>query len=404
MKIKCIFILAFILAFSLTACSVEEKTKDGSPDTVESKDEDSYKIGVIVYSNTDQEVLAFREYLESYIEKVFPDVSFLYSSTITSEEEELAFINSACDEGAKGFLSFLTLDLEKEVALCQERGAYYMVASGSVSEEDFKVVEDNPYFLGAVGPGGDMEYETGTKMADYFIGQDSGDEYFILSGGAPIGNEMHLQRTMGILDKLKESYGVEFDKSSEEIALSDKPVHLNAGDLKVCVTPGYIEYDRYFATAKEEYLKERYGNVLSVLPIAQMADVVKGAHLGVVDCYSTGNLELFNAGILRYVAGKYSSIVGPSFAAMYNALTGYAEDYRENGKAFQLTQGFWYSGDYDDYVEKYSLANSVVTNAYNYEDLEKVCKKFNPDSTLKDLENLIEAYSFEDAKARRGLK
>ena len=412
MKKLIAYLLSITLVLGLAACTGKEQSKEAAGKKPEEDvkeeaivtDSDSYKIGVIVYSKTDQEVQAFREYLEDYIAKVFPDVTFIYSDTITTEDQELAFINAACDEGAKGFLSFLSQDLEKEVAMCEERGAYYMMASGSVADEAFSAVEDNPYFLGVIGPGKELEYETGTDMAGYFAGEDYGNEYFILSGGAAIGNEMHLQRTVGILDKLQEVYGVTFDTASEEIAKSTEPVHVKAGDLTLCVTPGYIDYDEYFTKAKEEYEKDQYGIVLSVLPIAKMATVVKGARLGVIDCYSSGNLELFNSGHLHYVAGKYSSIIGPSFAAMYNALTGYAEDFRENGKAFAITQGFWYSHDYNDYVEKYGLATSVVTNAYNYEDLEKVCKAFNPDASIEDLKALAEAYTFEDAKARRGLQ
>jgi hypothetical protein len=87
---------------------------------------------------------------------------------------------------------------------------------------------------------------------------------------------------------------------------------------------------------------------------------------------------------------------------MYNAVTGYAQDFRENGKAFRITQGFWYSADLDDYIDKYTMANSVVKNAYNYEDLGKVCKVFNPDATLEDLQNLANAYSYDEALERRG--
>jgi hypothetical protein len=44
----------------------------------------------------------------------------------------------------------------------------------------------------------------------------------------------------------------------------------------------------------------------------------------------------------------------------------------------------------------------VVKNAYNYDDLGKVCKVFNPDATLQDLKDLISAYGYEDALKRRG--
>lgn len=64
--------------------------------------------------------------------------------------------------------------------------------------------------------------------------------------------------------------------------------------------------------------------------------------LGTVDCYTETNGELFKNGNLKYLCGKYESIIGPAFAAMYNAVTGYSEDFREDGKAFAIQQGFWF--------------------------------------------------------------
>lgn len=92
------------------------------------------------------------------------------------------------------------------------------------------------------------------------------------------------------------------------------------------------------------------------------------------------NKDLFADKTLFYVAGKYSSIIGPSFAAMYNAITGYAEEFRENGRAFQMT---------------------IYVNAYNYEDLGSVMKVYDETANFERLKELTEAWSREDALARR---
>ena len=156
-----------------------------------------------------------------------------------------------------------------------------------------------------------------------------------------------------------------------------------------------------FETIKAEYIKHQYENVLSSLAISRMAEIVKGAKIGVVDCYSETNLQLFNNGTLDYISGKYSSIIGPSFAAMYNAITGYGQELRTSGNAFHIAQGFWSSENVEDYEEKYVLASSMEMNAYNYEDLQQVINVFNPDATLDDLKELAGAYTFKDAVERR---
>lgn len=60
-----------------------------------------HKIGVLVYDLKDEQVQAFREYLESYIAGNFSDVDFLYSSEVTTEEKEMEFLNNAIAEGVE---------------------------------------------------------------------------------------------------------------------------------------------------------------------------------------------------------------------------------------------------------------------------------------------------------------
>lgn len=73
-----------------------------------------------------------------------------------------------------------------------------------------------------------------------------------------------------------------------------------------------------------------------------------------IDCFSEDNYYGFKNGTIAYVAGKYQSEIGPGFAALYNAITGYGEDYREDGRAFRLEQGFWTAKSSQEYESMYS--------------------------------------------------
>ena len=99
-------------------------------------------------------------------------------------------------------------------------------------------------------------------------------------------------------------------------------------------------------------------------------------------------------GSLKYLCGKYESIIGPAFAAMYNAVTGYSEDFREDGKAFTIQQGFWVSTSYQDFQKKYELSSGITLNAYSYEDLLEVCKAHNSNATLDDLKKSCRCVGF----------
>ena len=163
--------LILALCLSLAACGGKPAgtVTPGTDARPTPTDTTHHKLGVIVYNTGDEEVIGFREYLQGYIEDNFPMVEFVYSDSIRSREQELEFIRDACAQGVDGFLSFLSQDLQAEVALCQENGVYYVLASGTVSEADFDAVADNPWFLGMFGPGQPFEYQAGADMARYFL-------------------------------------------------------------------------------------------------------------------------------------------------------------------------------------------------------------------------------------------
>ena len=134
---KFILILAAVaVALCMGGCGGSaSKTGNQEEETARAgAEKDLYKIGVAVYDVTDDEVGAFRDYLTGYIKECFPEVDFRYSYAIRSLEDEMKFLKDVCAEGADGIMSFITYDLEKEVAYCESQGVYYMLASGTASK------------------------------------------------------------------------------------------------------------------------------------------------------------------------------------------------------------------------------------------------------------------------------
>ena len=384
-----VLVLALALCLGIAACGDSNATNE------------VHKIGVIVYNLADEEVVGFREYLQGYIQKTFEIVEFVYSGSIRTQEEEMAFIQDACNQGVEGFLSFRTFDLKAEVELCEKNSAYYLLASGTVSDEEFDSVADNPWFLGMFGPGIELEYQAGLYMAKYFAKDLSNKQYLILSGGAGSGNEMHYKRTLGMLNGFSTLSGVTFGKPAEELAATTSTITVSAGPYSVTIVPGYLSTEEGFVRATNVYTMGRFDVVLSALNVGDFSSVVHGSKLGMVDSYNTRNLQLFSNGTLHYLVGKYSSSVGPAFALMLNAVTGYAGDFRSEGKAIKAAQSFWTSDSAEDYSTKYALSQSETMNAYNFGDLSAVCKAFNRDADLVHLIALAQASSYEAVLVRR---
>lgn len=384
-------ILACLLAFGVTACAAP----------VSSQSTQVHKIGVAVYDLADEQVAAFREYLEGYIGSNFEDVQFLYSSSIHNPAEQTAFMKQCIAEGAEGIMAFNSYDLASEVHLCADNQVYYMKPSSTVSDADYEAVADNPYYLGSFGPGADMEYQAGFDMGMFFADKSGDGSYFILSGGAPLGNGMHLERTAGILDALQQAYGVQFADSSRELAAAPDVVAASAGNLTVRICGGYISSEPFLSAAKQAYEAGPSEVVLSVVPIAGLADTVQGAQLGVIDCFSGHNAQLFAENRMQYLCGKFSSIIGPAFAMMYNAVKGDADAFRDNGRAVRITQGFWVAENREEFEQMYALSCGIALNAYSFEDILQVIRSSNPDADFAQLRKLAEKCEFSDAQARR---
>ena len=260
-------------------------------------------IGVSVYNLNDTEVRAFRNYLENYIGITF-DVDFLYSSGILSAEEEIAFIDELHERGVKGIISFLSSDLEEVLPVCESYGMYYVRGSGTISDEMYEKVKDNPYFLGTIGPSVAAEQEAAKEMTAYFASKDEAkqNQYLIMTGGAGKANEMHRLRTIGILNQLKDDYGLTYEKPVEELVQTQDVEKLETGtDLSIPLIPGYPSVDNLnekLAPVLESGENQVVLSVFGVNVVVGTIDTFEhefrtDVQLGAIDCFTDDYYELF---------------------------------------------------------------------------------------------------------------
>ena len=148
MKKVLIFLLSLVLSFSsLTGCSGMSTEDVSTQDQQEAKDSglESHKIGVATYNVRDAQIMMFKEYLDGYIKECFPDVSFLYSDSLSGSEDLMDFLSFCAESGVEGVMLFGSYDLQKEAAFCAENEMYMIRPSATSSDEDFEAVASNPY-------------------------------------------------------------------------------------------------------------------------------------------------------------------------------------------------------------------------------------------------------------------
>lgn len=377
---------------------------------------EEYTVGVVVYNPDSAEMEMFMDYYQNYIQAGFP-VKFYFSGLTTSAEGENAFIESMKAMGADGIISFLGMDVQSTVALCEENELYYVLSSGSISDQDYEAVKDNPWFLGTVGADVDAAYETGRDMAEYFLGQDA-KSFLIMTGGACEGEyALHTARTKGMLDVLEEKAGLVLEeKDSDAQAIVSRNTTLTSEDGAVTVTlcPDYTEGGEGLANLDAAFDAGNYDTVMSAFHVSTYLDRITAKEkeqnanimVGAIDSFTETNFEIFQQRDamgncpIDYVQGKYGAMAGPAFAMLYNAMSGHPEANTADGEAPRLYQEFWTARTEAEYVELYGYTTGIYENAYSCSDLMDVIKVFNDEATPEKLKELAEASDVESVKAR----
>ena len=232
-------------------------------DTPKGKDSEiKYTIGVAVYDQENAEMQMFMNYYRDYIADGFP-VKFYFSDALDSSEDEEEFILEMKENGAQGIISFYAQDIEAVTDLCREEEMYYIVGSGTISDEDFQQVKDNPYFLGTIGPDPADETLAGEQMADYFS-DDAAHSYLLLSGGARLDNFMHKSRTMGMLEALQENYGLQYSDTAEKLASVQENTEIETGNDQISITivPGFVNGEDGLENLHTAFQEKEYDVIL----------------------------------------------------------------------------------------------------------------------------------------------
>ena len=97
------FILTMIMLLTCTSISV--MASDVQSDTADQDEKMTIGVSVESVSVSKSVLREFRNYFENYVGMAF-EVEFLYSSSISTAEEEISFINELHERNVKGIISF----------------------------------------------------------------------------------------------------------------------------------------------------------------------------------------------------------------------------------------------------------------------------------------------------------
>lgn len=388
LKMKKLAGLGLVAAMSLSTLAGCGNSGNAAGDTSakESKKQSDVKIGVLVQDVSGEEALGFRAYYEDYIADQY-GVTFTYTDELTDAASEKSAIEKFASQGYQGVISFSSNDRALQIETCESNQIYYAVAAGMLDDDQYEQYKGNEYFLGQVGPSMETEYQAGVDMGKFFA--DKGIKTVAMYG-AFIPNPMHVYRVAGVLSGL----GLSYDGSTDEAEVvgkifADQGVDPSkvSGDIEmVAYLQGYGDTTTDEINAAIQAAPDAFISVGMATTFFTQQLNAAGIEFSDIDSFTKSNGEAITSGKLVYLAGKYSSSVGPAFALIMNAINGnIVRD--ADGNAVSISQNYQVATDEATFDEFYKTDNGD-NQIYNKETLDKI---IGDSVTCDDITKLVES-------------
>lgn len=388
LKMKKLAGLGLVAAMSLSTLAGCGNSGNAAGDTSakESKKQSDVKIGVLVQDVSGEEALGFRAYYEDYIADQY-GVTFTYTDELTDAASEKSAIEKFASQGYQGVISFSSNDRALQIETCESNQIYYAVAAGMLDDDQYEQYKGNKYFLGQVGPSMETEYQAGVDMGKFFA--DKGIKTVAMYG-AFIPNPMHVYRVAGVLSGL----GLSYDGSTDEAEVvgkifADQGVDPSkvSGDIEmVAYLQGYGDTTTDEINAAIQAAPDAFISVGMATTFFTQQLNAAGIEFSDIDSFTKSNGEAITSGKLVYLAGKYSSSVGPAFALIMNAINGnIVRD--ADGNAVSISQNYQVATDEATFDEFYKTDNGD-NPIYNKETLDKI---IGDSVTCDDITKLVES-------------
>ena len=369
MKKYLAMILAMVMVLALAACgSAAPAASEQAPAGDSGK---TVKIGVLVADVSGEEALGFANYYRNYIQSNY-NVEFSYTEQLADAAAEKAAIEKFAAQGYDAIISFSASDRATQLQTCIDNGLYYAVASGMLDDAQYEQFKTSEYFVGQIGPSMDTEYEAGYAMGKYFADQGAKK---IAMYGAFIPNPMHVFRAAGVLAGIGATYGGASEKDAIVGQIfADQGIDLKKVESKDVELAGYFQgfgdttFDELFACIGAQPDAFLSVGMATTFFTQNLNDA--GIAFSDIDSFTSANGEAMADGKLVYLAGKYSSSIGPVFAAVLNAVNG-TPVRDEEGNAISLSQDYLVATDADSF-QKYAAADQGDSPIFSKEVLDTI--------------------------------
>lgn len=369
-------VLAAVMVFAMAATVMaEEASVDYAFDR--SWPEEELKLAMAVYDTTDEQFLAMREY-NDYLEQNF-NIKFMYSESLASAEDEIAFVDAAAAAGCKAYFGYYNMAETETVKEAQAHGMYYVGGVGGVGYEQRPELADFDNYVGSYVLTSDLAVEgehNGDYLGGYALGYAMAEKGYqhiaYCEGGASFGVQMFVDRRDGFLDGLKAA-GYE---------------NFTDADL-VSGWPGTDE----FAAQQTAVISGDYDAVVSSFNVAMWFQPVmeSGKQIGLAAIGEANETykDFFDMGVVQTVVYDCEETVFGVFLPMaINAALGYEDLAKQDGHPVVSPVTRWTITEAEqiDAIYEYHEAGNFFVSA---EDFAKCLGGLNPEATVETYEEVF---------------
>lgn len=433
MKKLLALILATCMTLSMAACgnapassaTTGSTSPDGSSAPASSQggaatvgNHKKFKIGVI-NAKIDDESSVISKYYQDYIAPRY-NCEFVFSEACATPDQSMTAIENFADAGCDAIMSFSATDVEQQALLCQEYGMTFNFNGNrtKVSEGLFTLNPDN--FAGSFGAD---QPNSGRLFSDWMndtLKLTPEDGFIVCTGVAYMGNAQHIEISQNILTALQNSYGLTYETDIAALAESSSPIEAkNDKGVKIYVYPGAPTQDGWLQGLSAALQTGAYNHLLSSIQVYATAavivseveasynkNIVVGSFGTIGDSLKTAfdTKDKFGNPSIDMATVKSSSLVASlGFAELYNSLTGYRDVMKDSkGEMTEFMFRIWNVTSPEEYNTVAGWDKGADTYIANYDVVDSMLGACNPNITAKDIQDALNAVTYDSVKARLG--
>lgn len=340
-------LLAIAMVFGLVGCSSDSGTNG------DSTTEEKHLVGVAnIFKG--ESLVAIQNY---YNKEVGPtlNMEFMISEGLSNDAAGLVdFIDKAYAAGAEGIINMITGTeaVAQGAQKCEEYGMWFVTNNSKVAT-DVAGLSHNLGHCGADPAGMATAYK---KIFKDLCSDGANHSVFMYTCAAPGQTAAsHYYSTLGVIEAMKEVYGLTFVNSEEDIVNELNPgevKHDKMDQIHIYLCPGYDDanFGQYVTAAQTQLQTGNYDIFAACSDWASFTEAIKAAKgsTGVdIKVVGTMNIEdqtqqgLADGTISGAIVNPLNVANGVLAAMIYNGINGRSDAMKENGEAMLLGVQPW---------------------------------------------------------------